>query len=204
MISFLKFLFEQSNEKHAVVSFVRMNPPHEGHGEVVNTGKAEAKRVGGDYHLIVSHSHDSEKNPLTAAQKVKHVKRAFKGVNVSASSPEHPSLLHHLSKLHAAGVRHVTIVGGSDRDTMAEMAKKYNGVKGKHGHYNFKSMNFVQAGAERSDSSEGKASYSASKMRDAVKRGDKDAFKRMAPKGMKDEHKDEMYNDVSKGMGIDK
>lgn len=203
MISFLKFLFEQSNEKHAVVSFVRMNPPHEGHGEVVNTGKAEAKRVGGDYHLIVSHSHDSEKNPLTAAQKVKHVKRAFKGVNVSASSPEQPSLLHHLSRLHAAGVRHVTIVGGSDRDTMAEMAKKYNGVKGKHGHYNFKSMNFVQAGAERSDSSEGKASYSASKMRDAAKKGDKKTFHAMAPSGMKPEHKDEMYNDVRKGMGVE-
>jgi hypothetical protein len=200
MISFLKFILESKQEKHAVVSFVRMNPPHEGHGEVIHSGQEEAKRVGGEHHLIVSHSHDSEKNPLTAEQKVKHVKRGWPGVNVTASSPEHPSLLHHLAKLHKAGVRHVTIVGGSDRDAMGEIAKKYNGVKGKHGHYKFKSMNFVQAGAERSDAAKGKASYSASKMREAVKKGDRDTFKKMAPSGMKDEHKDEMFNDVEAGM----
>lgn len=200
MLSFLKFITEAKAEKHAVVSFVRMNPPHEGHGEVIHAGQEEAKKQGAEHHLIVSHSHDSEKNPLTAEQKVKHVKRGWPGVNVSASTPEHPSLLHHLAKLHAAGVKHVTIVGGSDRDTMGEMAQKYNGVKGKHGHYKFKSMRFVQAGAERSDSAKGKASYSASKMRDAVKRGDRKTFKKMAPKGMKDEHKDEMFNDVEAGM----
>lgn len=200
MLSFLKFIFESQNEKRAVVSFVRMNPPHEGHGEVIHAGQEEAKKQGAEHHLIVSHSHDPEKNPLTAEQKVKHVKRGWPGVNVSASSPEHPSLLHHLSKLHASGVRHVTIVGGSDRDSMAEMAKKYNGVKGKHGHYKFKSMSFVQAGAKRSEGAKGVASYSASKMRDAVKRGDREGFKKMAPSGMKDAHKDELYNDVEAGM----
>jgi len=124
MLSFLRFITEAKAEKHAVVSFVRLNPPHEGHSEVVHTGQEEAKKVGGEHHFIVSHSQDPEKNPLTAEQKIKHAKRAWPGLNVSASSPEHPSLLHHLARLHAAGVRHVTIVGGSDRDTMGEMAQK--------------------------------------------------------------------------------
>ena len=203
MISFLKFILESKEEKHDVVSFTRSNPPHEGHGEVVHTGQEEAKKVGGTYHYIVSHSHDPEKNPLTPEQKVKHVKRAWPGLNVSSSSKEEPSLLHHLARLHKSGTRHVTIVGGSDRDAMAEMAKKYNGVKGKHGYYKFKSMNFVQAGAKRSEDAKGKASFSASRMREAARKGKKKEFHAMAPSGMKPEHKDEMYNDVRKGMGVE-
>lgn len=200
MITFLKFLFEQKEEKHAVVSFVRGNPWHEGHAEVVRTGEAHAKKVGGKFHLIVSHSQDPEKNPLSPEQKIKHGGRAFKSTDISASSPEHPTLLHHLTKLHKQGVKHVTIVGGSDRDTMSEVAKKYNGVEGKHGKYNFKSMNFIQAGAERKESDTGVTGYSASKMRASAKSGDWQAFHAMAPKAMIKKHKDEMYKDVKAAM----
>lgn len=200
MISFLRYLLEEKSKKHLVISFVRMNPPHEGHGEVINTGQAEAKRVGGTHKVILSHSQDPEKNPLTPAQKLKHARRGWPGVHFETSSKEAPSLLHHLAKAHAEGHDEVTIVGGSDRDAMSDMAKKYNGVEGKHGYYKFKKINFVQAGEERSEGAEGKASYSASAMRNAVKRGDRKGFRKMAPSGMSDQHKDEMFDDVEKGM----
>jgi hypothetical protein len=205
MRSFLKFIGEEKtaeNSGHIVMSFIRGNPPHEGHGEVIRAGQEEAKRVGGRHVVIVSHSQDPKKNPLSAKQKIKHFQRAFPGVRFEASTPANPTLLHHLSRMYNAGHREVTIVGGSDRDTMGQMAQQYNGVKGKgHGYYKMK-MHFKQAGETRSDTGKGVASYSASKMRDAVKRGDKDAFKKMAPKGMKDEHVEEMYNETSKGMGV--
>lgn len=184
-----------------VISFIRANPVHEGHGEVIRTGQEEAKRIGGSHEVILSHTHDPKKNPLTPEQKLKHAKRAFPGVNFSTSSPAQPSLLHHLSKAHEEGHKEVTIVGGSDRDAMGEMAKKYNGVKGPHGYYNLK-LNFVQAGAERKETSGGIEGYSASKMREAAKTKNVEAFKSMAPRLMSDRHKTDMYNDVRKGMNL--
>lgn len=200
MISFLRYLLESKSNKHLVISFVRMNPPHEGHGEVINAGQEEARKVKGTHKVILSHSQDPEKNPLTPAQKIKHARRAWPGVHFETSSKESPSLLHHLAHAHKEGYDSVTIVGGSDRDAMSDMAKKYNGTEGKHGYYNFKKINFVQAGAEREEGAEGKASYSASKMRNAVKTGDRKGFRKMAPSGMSDQHKDEMFDDVKNGM----
>ena len=192
---------QEAGNGKKVMSFIRANPVHEGHGEVVRAGQQEAKRIGGSHEVILSHSQDAKKNPLTPEQKLKHARRAFPGVNFSVSSPAQPTLLHHLAKAHAEGHREVSIVGGSDRDTMGELAKKYNGVKGPHGYYNLK-LNFVQAGAERKEAGSGVEGYSASKMRDAVKRKDVPAFKSMAPKSMSDRHKTDMYNDVRKGMNL--
>ena len=195
-VGFVKTLInEEENSGHVVVSYIRGNPPHEGHGEVIRAGQEEAKRVGGKHVVVLSHSQDPEKNPLSVEQKKKHFERAFPGVNFVASSPEHPSLLHHLSRLHNAGHREFTVVGGSDRDTMGDVAKQYLGKEGKHGFYSGK-LHFKQAGETRTEGGAGVQSYSASKMRDAVKRGDREAFRSMAPKGMKPKHADEMFNEV--------
>lgn len=199
-----KPIVESLNEAvrpHIVISYVRMNPVHEGHGEVVRAVAGEAKRLGADHKIILSHSQDAAKNPLTPQQKVKHAQRAFPGVNFEASSPQHPTLLHHLSKAYEAGHREVTIVGGSDRDTFNDLAQRYNGQQGKHGYYKMK-INFKQAGAERKEGGSGIESYSASKMRDAAKNKNVQAFKSMAPKTMSDRHKTDMYNDVRKGMNL--
>jgi hypothetical protein len=82
---------------------------------------------------------------------------------------------------------------------MGDVAKQYNGKEGKHGYYNMK-LHFKQAGETRTDGGGGVASYSASKMRDAVKRKDREAFRAMAPKSLKDKEKDELFDDVDKGM----
>lgn len=197
-VGFLRsFIIEEGEENsgHVVMSFIRGNPPHEGHGEVIRAGQEEAKRVGGTHVVVLSHSQDAEKNPLTVEQKMKHFQRAFPGVRFVAATPQHPTLLHQLSRLHGAGHREATIVGGSDRDSMGDVAKQYNGKEGKHGYYNMK-LHFKQAGETRTDSGEGVQSYSASKMRDAVKRGDREGFRAMAPKGMKPKHVDEMFDEV--------
>jgi len=67
-MKFKDFLFEQ-REKHAVMAFGRLNPPTLGHEKLVNKVKSIAQKVGGTAHIVVSHSQDSEKNPLSAAQK---------------------------------------------------------------------------------------------------------------------------------------
>ena len=76
MKSFLDIIKEeQQKEKHHVFAFGRMNPPTTGHLKLIDKVKEVAKKVGGSHSVVVSHSQDSKKNPLSAEQKLKHLKR---------------------------------------------------------------------------------------------------------------------------------
>ena len=113
-MDFKRFLEEQK-EKHAVLAFGRMNPPTVGHAKLVDKVKEVAKEVGGTHHVVISHSQDEKKNPLSAQDKLKHAKRFFPDTNLSTSDKEHPTFLQHAAKLHKAGVTHLHMIAGSDR-----------------------------------------------------------------------------------------
>ena len=202
MLSFKSFIVEEAKEKHHTIAFGRMNPITTGHESVVKKIHDVAKEHGGDHTLIVSHSHDSKKNPLTAAQKVKHAKRAFPGTKVKAASKEAPTILHHAAELHKKGVQHLHVVAGSDRhEEMHKLLHKYNtGENHAHGSYHFKSIT-VHSSGHRDPDSEGTEGMSASKMREHASSGNKKAFHAGAPSSMSTKHKEEMYHDVRKGMG---
>ena len=198
---FNDFLQEQK-EKHAVMAFGRMNPITVGHEKLVNKVQEIAKKVGGSAHIVVSHSQDPKKNPLTSAQKMKHAKRAFPGVNVSASDKDAPNFLAQASKLHKQGVTHFHMVGGSDRaDEYKTLLNKYNNVKGPHGHFNFKKIEVHSAG-DRDPDAEGVEGMSASKMREHASKGNFKEFRKGVPSKMTDAHAKEMYNHVRQGMGV--
>jgi len=198
---FNDFLQEQK-EKHAVMAFGRMNPITVGHEKLVNKVQEIAKKVGGSAHIVVSHSQDPKKNPLTSTQKMKHAKRAFPGVNVSASDKDAPNFLAQASKLHKQGVTHFHMVGGSDRaDEYKTLLNKYNNVKGPHGHFNFKKIEVHSAG-DRDPDAEGVEGMSASKMREHASKGNFKEFRKGVPSKMTDAHAKEMYNHVRQGMGV--
>ena len=200
-MKFLDFLQEQK-EKHAVMAFGRMNPITVGHEKLVNKVQDIAKKVGGSAHIVVSHSQDAKKNPLTAAQKLKHAKRAFPGVNVSASDKDAPNFLAQAAKLHKQGVTHFHMVGGQDRvDEYKTLLNKYNNVKGPHGHFNFKHIEVHSAG-DRDPDAEGVEGMSASKMREHAQKGNFKEFRKGVPSKMTDAHAKEMYNHVRQGMGV--
>lgn len=195
-----KEVIKKSPKTHHVTGHVRFNPLTDGHTKVVNAVTSAARDQNASHSIVLSHSQDAKKNPLSVEQKLRYSRSAWPEANFTSSSKESPTLLHHLSDLHSRGIKHVTIVGGSDRDTFNELAKTYNGKKGKHGYYKFDSINFIQAGEERSDDAEGTASYSASKMRAAAIRDDRESFHKMAPSGLSSEMKDQMMNDVKSGL----
>jgi hypothetical protein len=198
---FADFLREQK-EKHAVMAFGRMNPITVGHEKLVNKVQELAKKVGGSAHIVVSHSQDPKKNPLTAAQKLKHAKRAFPGVNVSASDKSAPNFLAQAAKLYKSGVTHFHMVGGQDRvDEYKTLLNKYNGVKGPHGLFNFKNIEVHSAG-DRDPDAEGVEGMSASKMRELASKGNFKEFRKGVPSKMSDAQAKDMYNDVRKGMGV--
>jgi hypothetical protein len=199
-MKFSDFLREQK-EKHAVLAFGRMNPITSGHEKLVNKVKDIAGTVGGSHHIVLSHSQDSKKNPLSAAQKVKHAKRAFPGTNFTAADKDAPTFFHHAEKLHKQGVTHLHMVGGSDRtDEYHKLLHKYNGTH-EGARFNFKKITVHSAG-ERDPDAEGTTGISASKMREHAGKGNYKKFKQGAPSSMSDEHVKHMYNDVRRGMNL--
>ena len=200
-MKFLKFLEEQK-EKHAVLAFGRMNPPTTGHEVLVNKVKDVAKDVGGTHHIVLSHSQDKAKNPLTSQQKVKHAKRFFPGTNISVANKEHPNFLSQASELHKKGVTHLHMVAGSDRTgEYHKLLHKYNNVKGPHGHFNFKHIEVHSAG-ERDPDAEGTSGMSASKMRGHAGANEFHHFKKGIPGHVPEHHAKELFHDVRHGMQI--
>ena len=187
---------------HHVLAFGRMNPITSGHEAVVKKIHDVAQANNADHTLVVSHSQDAKKNPLSAEQKVRHAKRAFPDTNVKAASKTHPTILHHAAELHKQGVQHLHVVAGSDRvGEMHDLLHKYNGKASAHGAYNFNNITVHSAG-QRDPDAEGTTGISASKMREHATTGNKKDFRAGAPASMTTQHKDEMYNDVRHGMGV--
>ena len=134
MKSFLEIIEEEAGkEKHAVMAFGRMNPPTTGHLKLIDKVREVAAKHKAPHTVVVSHSQDAKKNPLSGEQKVKHLKRYSPGTHFETSSKEHPTIMHHAAKLHAQGVTHLHVIAGSDRvKEMHALLHKYNGVKAGH------------------------------------------------------------------------
>lgn len=174
---------QEQEEKHAVMAFGRFNPPTSGHAKLIKRVEDVASRSNGQAHIVASHSEGTSKNPVPKEAKVGYLKKMVgKGTQVSSSSSEQPSLLNQAVKLHKQGVKHLTVVAGSDRvENFHKLLHAYNGVPSTHGEYNFKSIKVVSAGSRDPDS-EGTEGMSGTKMRHIAHHGTEDQFKKGLPK----------------------
>jgi len=199
-MKFRDFLRE-AKEVHHTFAFGRMSPPTTGHEVLVNKVKDVAKQHGGEHSVVLSHTQDKDKNPLTPQQKLKHAQRFFPNTNLSTSSKEKPTFLQHAAELHKKGVTHLHMVAGSDR--VPEYKKKLAQYNGTHegALYNFKKITVHNAG-ERDPDAEGTAGMSASKMRAHAKAGEFHHFKKGIPSHVPEHHANELYHDVRKGMQV--
>ena len=199
-MKFREFIQEQK-EKHAVLAFGRMNPPTTGHAKLVDKVKEVAKSVGGSHHVVLSHSQDPKKNPLSAKDKLKHAKRFFPDTNLSTSNKEHPTFLDQAAKLHKSGVTHLHMVAGSDRTE--EYKKKLAQYNGTHegALFNYKKIT-VHSSGERDPDAEGTEGMSASKMRSHASTGNFKEFKKGVPGHVPEHHAKELFHDVRKHMGV--
>lgn len=197
----IKYFLKEEKENHAVLTFGRMNPPTTGHEKLVNKVKEIANKVGGSHHVVMSHTQDSKKNPLSSSDKLKHASRFFPDTNLSVSDKEHPNFLSQAQKLHKQGVTHLHMVAGSDRtDEYHKTLHKYNGTH-EGALFNFKKIKVHSAG-QRDPDAEGTEGMSASKMREHAKSGNFDEFRKGVPSHVSHEHAKELYGDVRKNMGI--
>ena len=179
----------------AVATFGRHNPIHKGHEAIFN----KMDKLKGKKFIYTSHS-QNEKNPMSAEDKVKYIKKVVPSAEVRASSKESPTLLHMASHIHGEGHDELHVVVGSDRAADFEKTlNRYNGVKGPHGYYNFKKITVHSVG--RDPDAEGVEGLSATKMRDAAKNNDHETFRSGLPDSIK-QHSKEIMNKVRSGMSV--
>ena len=197
--SFSQFLVEE--EREIYFAFGRMNPPTVGHGKLLDALAAKSGK--NPYKVFLCQSHDKNKNPLSYTDKIKHARKMFPKharsimVNKKVKTP-----MDALVALYDEGYVNVTMIAGSDRLREFDvLLNKYNGQKGRHGFYNFKSIKIISAGARDPDA-EGVEGMSASKQRENVKKNDYSAFSQGLPNNMPHRDAKALFNSVRKGMGL--
>jgi hypothetical protein len=197
--SFKQYLVEE--EREIFFTFGRMNPPTIGHGKLLDALNSKSGK--NPYKVFLSQSQDPKKNPLTYQQKVKHVRKMFPAharnvlLNMNIKT-----VFDAATNLYGQGFKRITMVVGSDRVTeFKTLLEKYNGVKGRHGFYNFERINVASAG-ERDPDAEGVEGMSASKQRDNAQNNDFTRFSQGVPKNMSNKDAKRLFNDVRSGMGL--
>ena len=163
---------QEVQDKHVAFTFGRFNPPHAGHGKMMDA----VKSYGGDsgnYRIYPSRTQDNKKNPLSAEQKIKHMRAMFKDHKDKIQNSEaHRNIFDIMKDLNDEGHEHVTMVVGDDRvKEFDKLTKKYNGV-----HYDFKSINVKSAGKRDPKSEDPLERLSASALRKHATKGDHEAF----------------------------
>ena len=190
-----RFIDLQEAPKTVSFTFGRFNPPTTGHEKLCDAVK---KANPSDYKIFASQSQNPKKDPLQYAKKIAYMKQSFPKHKNNIVVSKSRNIFEILVELNS--YENLIMVVGSDR--VAEFKRiinEYNGVKSRHGLYEYKTVKVLSAGARDPDA-EGVEGMSASKMRAAAIDGDFDSFKLGTP--LNDSDAKKLYFDVRKSMGI--
>lgn len=197
--SFSKFLVEE--EKTLYFVWGRMNPPTAGHEKLLDFLKAKAGR--NPFRIYLTQSEDNSKNPIPFMDKVKFARKGFPqyGRQIMMNK-KLKTIFDAMTSFYNEGFKRIVIVAGNDRVRQYEiLLNKYNGVKGKHGFYNFERINVLDAG-KRDPESSGVEGVSGTKLRGYAESGDFTKFAQYMPKRLSNSDSKAVYNAVRKGIGL--
>ena len=167
------------------IGFGRFNPPHAGHGQLMDIAAQSAQaemdndpELESDYIIVPSRTNDPKKNPLDADGKVEALRNLFPDHSAKiVNDPNNRTIFDVLKKAHNDGYTNVRIVAGDDRvKQFDKLSQNYNGQL-----YDFENMEVVSSGA-REDDSDDVSGYSASRMRLAAAEDDFKTFYKMLHK----------------------
>ena len=187
--------------KRIVWTFGRFQPPTVGHQVLIDKVISVAKKHNAEHRIFPSVSNDPKKNPLKHSDKVKWMKKMFRGANII----EDRTLIDPFKvakSLSDEGYTEVILVVGGDRvDNLRKALGNYVNHKDPNKSFNFTKFEVVSAGNRDPDATD-VTGMSASKMRKAVVDGNKKAFSAGVPKSMSKSDKDKLFKAIKKGMGL--
>jgi hypothetical protein len=147
------------------VFYGRMNPFTRGHMAAVN----HIRSLGLKPVIIITHSQDPEKNPLTVKQKINVIRNSLKNnsVEVFATSSNQPKLHLILNKLKARGNANIRVFLGANR------------IKGLGKYVEGSGYTAVQFGGNRTNTGNNLAGVSGTRARTAAFQGNRLTFNKM-------------------------
>ena len=157
--------------------FGRFNPPTIGHGKLLDALKATAQRNRADHYIFTSASQDARRNPLSKDQIFHYMSKMFPSEKTHFQTTSNVKTVFDIvTDFHGEYDKLIMVVGSDRVGDFKSILNTYNGVKSRHGFYEFKEIQIVSAG-ERDPDMEGASGMSASKMRKAAVNNDFDSFK---------------------------
>lgn len=170
-----------------ILSFMRCNPIHHGHGLVFEKAQALQEQYDADLKIFLSTSTDAVKNPLPPELKMYYTEGFYPSVQENIYTED--NLFDIMRELDGKYLD-VLFICGSDRlEPFQKTLDTYNGKL-----YNFCSIKAVQAGIDRNVSR-----YSSTQMREFAKNEDFNSFSTFLP-GNDDALKTKLFEDVIKYM----
>jgi Asp-tRNA(Asn)/Glu-tRNA(Gln) amidotransferase C subunit len=206
----IRNITEAEKTKGVVFSFGRFNPPTTGHEKLIKAASAIAKVQGDDLVIFASQSEDPKKNPLSFTDKVKFMRKMFRTYASAISQDKGvKTAFDAVTKLYDMGYREVTMIVGADRiKEFDTLLNKYNGVKGRHGFYDFPNGIQIKSAGEREDPDSDAAksmsadAMSASLLRKIAADGDFDTFIKGVPDTLGTTDKRVLFNKIRTGMKL--
>lgn len=190
-----------SQKRKEIIIFIgRCNPPTKAHVMVWNQVKQIATERNCRYRVYITHTHDSNKNPIPPKIKLEWCKKIAPDISFTLTGGKVRTPIEAVNDLIKKGYTHITIVAGDDRKDFEEILKKYLESPCE--------ISFVSAGNRKEDfvMPDGNVvsieNVSGTKLREYIYSLTQldEAFKFM-PKSLSLEQKVELYYDVLIGSG---
>ncbi len=173
-------------KKTAVFTFGRFNPPTVGHDLLVRA----IQEYDGDHYIFLSHTVNTNTDPLVYEVKKHFVEKFFPDVKVGDDSAR--TIIQVMQRLQELDYTDVVMIVGSDRIAdFGVLLNKYNGIE-----YRFDHIAVESAGVRDPDGV-GVSAVSASRQRQAVLVGDRAGFALGTPNT---HYSDELFNAVHRGL----
>ena len=180
--------------KRIYMTYGRFQPVTWGHENSFNKIKKDATKDGCEYRIFVSHSHNSNTDPLKQLDKIKWMKILLgeHADNIMGINPSDPQTCVRYCMKRVNGVipedyDECVYMVGSDRVNAMQYLHKYNGCNPNATVVDFSMKHFEVLSTGQRDADGKTFSISGTKMRNWARTGDIDEFKKGLPKSATDD-----------------
>lgn len=177
--------------KHVVFTVGRFNPPTRGHAKVCDQVKALSEKLGCDYRIFTTQTHDNKRSPLEVQSKLTYLSQLITGHEILVTTNPFTAC----RELAAMGYDSATLVVGADRGLdIVEQMKRYIGHPDQKHDIGLKVVEGVVVPRDATD-------YSASSARALAVEGNFEEFAKHIPQADA-VIINQLYHEVRRNLGI--